>query len=142
MENTNAVSIPLVDVLSELLGKRVVMGGEKYVEFDTLKEVPNTIIITAENLKIVKDNEQNSILVRDSLMINGKDYNGNTISFTKDDTDGVIQVKSAFEMGLQETIIHFKCGTKLPMKVEDFNDFALWFMQERNKFFTGEYNAN
>ena len=142
MENTNAVSIPLVDVLSELLGKRVVMGGEKYIEFDTLKEVSSADIRTAENIKALNEKEQKDLLIRDALMLAGKEYQGNNVSFTKEDADGVIQVKSAFEIGLQETIIHFKCGTKLPMKVEDFNDFTLWFMQERNKFFTGEYNAN
>ena len=57
MENTNAVSIPLVDVLSELLGKRVVMSDNKYIEFDTLKEVPSADIRTAEALKVEKEKE-------------------------------------------------------------------------------------
>lgn len=57
MENTNAVSIPLVDILSELLGKRVVMSDNKYVEFDTLKEVPSADIRTAESLKVEKEKE-------------------------------------------------------------------------------------
>lgn len=57
MENTNAVSIPLVDVLSELLGKRVVMSDNKYIEFDTLKEVPSADIRTAETLKVEKERE-------------------------------------------------------------------------------------
>ena len=56
MENTNAVNIPLVDVLSELLGKRVVMSDNKYIEFDTLKEVPSADIRTAETLKVEKEN--------------------------------------------------------------------------------------
>ena len=57
MENTNAVNIPLVDVLSELLGKRVVMNDNKYVEFDTSKEVPSADIRTAEALKVEKERE-------------------------------------------------------------------------------------
>ena len=57
MENTNAVSIPLVDVLSELLGKRIVMNDNKYVEFDTSKEVPSADIRTAEALKVEKERE-------------------------------------------------------------------------------------
>ena len=57
MENTNAVNIPLVDVLSELLGKRVVMNDNKYVEFDTSKEVPSADIRTAETLKVEKERE-------------------------------------------------------------------------------------
>lgn len=39
MENTNTVSIPLVDVLSNMLGKRVVMSGNKFVELDGVKEI-------------------------------------------------------------------------------------------------------
>ena len=57
MENTNTVSIPLVDVLSKMLEKRVVMSGDKYVEFDTLKEVPSADIRTAEALKVEKERE-------------------------------------------------------------------------------------
>lgn len=57
MENTNAVSIPLVDVLSKMLEKRVVMSGNKYVEFDGLKEVPSADIRTAEALKVEKEKE-------------------------------------------------------------------------------------
>ena len=57
MENTNAVSIQLVDILSELLEKRVVMSDNKYIEFDTLKEVPSADIRTAEALKVEKEKE-------------------------------------------------------------------------------------
>lgn len=39
MENTNTVSIPLVDVLSTLLEKRIVMSGNDYVELETLTKV-------------------------------------------------------------------------------------------------------
>lgn len=39
MENTNTVSVPLVDVLSTMLNKRVVMSGNDYVEFETLTKV-------------------------------------------------------------------------------------------------------
>lgn len=39
MENTNTVSIPLVDVLSTMLGKRIVMSGNDYVDFDSLAKV-------------------------------------------------------------------------------------------------------
>ena len=55
MENTNAVSIPLVDILSEYLGKRVVMNNNnKYIDFETLKEIPSTDIRAAESLKVEK----------------------------------------------------------------------------------------
>ncbi len=39
MENTNTVSVPLVDVLSTMLDKRVVMSGNDYVELETLTKV-------------------------------------------------------------------------------------------------------
>lgn len=71
MENTNAVSIPLVDVLSELLGKRVVMSDNKYIDFDTLKEVPSADIRAAESLKVEKERELNipkSITARQARM--------------------------------------------------------------------------
>lgn len=92
--------------------------------------------------EIEAENKLKEEIIRDALMLKGKDYKDNIISFTKEDGDGVMQVKIAFEMGLQETVIHFKCGTKLPMKVQDFNEFALWFIQERNKFFIGEHSEN
>lgn len=74
---------------------------------------------------------------RDKAMLDGLDYNGTVVSFTKNDGDGLIQVKNAFEMGLTDTIIHFDNGSKLPMNVLNFPDFALWFVTERNKFFVG-----
>ena len=57
MENTNAVSIPLVDILSETLGKRIVMNYNKYVELETLKEVPSADIRTAEAIKEQREKE-------------------------------------------------------------------------------------
>ena len=86
---------------------------------------------TWELIPIVKTPDE----LRDEAMLQGADYNGYRISFTKDDGDGLMQVKTAFELGLTETVIHFDCGTKMPMKVEDFNAFALWFVNKRNEFF-------
>ena len=57
MENTNTVSIPLVDILSEILGKRIVMNDNKYVELETLKEVPSADIRTAEAIKEQREKE-------------------------------------------------------------------------------------
>lgn len=57
MENTNAVSIPLVDVLSELLGKRIVMSGEDYVFFENLEKVSQDKIDEAMNLKEQKEKD-------------------------------------------------------------------------------------
>jgi hypothetical protein len=56
MENTNTVSIPLVDVLSKMLEKRVVMSGDKYVELDGVKEIPQATVELAliEKAKLEK----------------------------------------------------------------------------------------
>jgi len=64
--------------------------------------------------------------------LNGTDYQ---VSFTKDDGDGLVQVKSAFDLGLTSTTSHFENGTKLPITVEEFPTFALWFVERRNSFF-------
>jgi len=73
---------------------------------------------------------------RSKAMLDGVDYNGTVVSLTKSDGDGLVQVKSGFELGLTDTVIHFENGAKLPMNVADFPEFALWFVNERNKFFT------
>ena len=86
---------------------------------------------TWELIPIVKTPDE----LRDEAMLQGAEYNGYQISFTKDDGDGLMQVKTAFDLGLTETVIHFDCGTKMPMRKEDFTEFALWFVVERNKFF-------
>ena len=57
MENTNTVSIPLVDILSELLGKRVVMSGEDYVFFENLEKVSQDKIDEAMILKEQKEKD-------------------------------------------------------------------------------------
>lgn len=59
MENTNTVSIPLVDVLSELIGNRVVMSGEDYVIFENLEKVSQSKIDEALVLKAEKERELN-----------------------------------------------------------------------------------
>lgn len=72
---------------------------------------------------------------RKQAMLDGADYNGYQVSLTKDDGDGLVQVKNGFDLGLASTIIHFKNGTKMPITAEEFPEFALWFVNERNKFF-------
>ena len=64
--------------------------------------------------------------------IDGTEYQ---ISFTKDDGDGLVQVKSAFELGVTITTIHFENGTKMPITSAEFSAFAAWFVQKRNEFF-------
>lgn len=64
--------------------------------------------------------------------IDGTDYQ---ISFTKDDGDGMIQVRAAFDLGVEATTIHFENGTKMPITLAEFGVFAAWFVQKRNEFF-------
>lgn len=84
--------------------------------------------------KIAEDKKSRSstMLAGAVYNIEGKDY---LISFTKDDGDGLTQVKSAFEIGLSATTIHFENGTKLPITSEEFLPFSLWFVNKRNEFF-------
>ena len=76
---------------------------------------------------------------RKASMLEGEIYTLNEIdyliSFTKDDGDGLVQVKSAFELGLTSTIIHFENGTKMPITAEEFPTFAVWFVERRDNFF-------
>lgn len=73
MENTNAVSIPLVDVLSELIGKIVVMSGDDCVIFDNLEKVSQNKVDEALLLKEQKEKEilnQNKINEADKYLKN------------------------------------------------------------------------
>lgn len=76
---------------------------------------------------------------RDEAMLAGATYNLNNkdyqISFTKEDGDGLVQVKSAFELGLTQTTIHFSNGTRLLISSSEFLEFTLWFVNKRNEFF-------
>ena len=67
--------------------------------------------------------------------LNGVDYQ---VPFMKDDADGVLQVKSAFDLGVTNTIIHFTNGTKMPITSSEFMEFAVWFANKRNSFFVGD----
>lgn len=79
---------------------------------------------------------QEASKLRDEAMLKGFVYNGMDISVTKDDGDGMVQVKVSFELGLTSTVIHFANGSKLPMTAEEFPAFALQFVTERGKFFS------
>ena len=80
-----------------------------------------------------------SSIKRDQAMLEGSTYTLNGIdykvSFTKDDGDGMVQVKNGFDLGLESTVIHFNSGTKMPINSSEFLAFAKWFVVERNKFF-------
>ncbi|PHM18040.1 MAG: hypothetical protein CJD30_03510 [Sulfuricurvum sp. PD_MW2] len=95
---------------------------------------------TAEELQ--KQAEQEAENTRNEEMLIGFVYGTNSdgtdrrISVTKDDGDGMVQVKASFELGLTSTVIHFANGSKLPMTAEEFPKFALQFVTERGKFFS------
>jgi len=61
--------------------------------------------------------------------------NSEPIPFSSKDAIGMLQVKAGFELGLADTVIEFSNGTKLPIKAEEFADFAAWFVTNRNKLF-------
>ena len=73
-----------------------------------------------------------AMLEGDVYTLDGKEYR---VSFTKDDGDGIMQVKSAFELGLTSTTIHFENGTRMPISAAEFGAFAAWFVAKRNEFF-------
>lgn len=128
-------------------GFNVVFNGKKweYIELPKIKpEQPNEYSVWDEvswswiedtDLKKQYDNRIASI-ARDEAMLKGFVYNGMDISVTKDDGDGMVQVKVSFELGLTSTVIHFANGSKLPMSAEAFPAFALQFVTERGKFFS------
>ena len=57
------------------------------------------------------------------------------ISFTSEDGNGLMQVRTAFDLGVEATTIHFENGTKMPIASTEFGAFAAWFVQKRNEFF-------
>ena len=79
-----------------------------------------------------KEQRAAAMLEGDIYPLAGVDYR---VSFTKDDGDGLMQVKSAFELGLASTIIYFANGAKMPIAAEEFEAFAVWFVNKRNEFF-------
>ena len=109
-------------------GKRLITNKYPF----KLKNIPKP---TAEELAEVAEAEAQAL--RSENMLAGFDYNGYQISVTKDDGDALMQVKSAFDLGLTDTVIHFVNGTNMPITAAEFDTFALAFVTERNKYFAG-----
>lgn len=58
------------------------------------------------------------------------------VSLTNDDANGLIQVRTAFEMGIAETNFCFENGTVVPLKsIDDLLHLGQFISIERNKFF-------
>ena len=72
------------------------------------------------------------MLSGDSYTLDGKEYK---ISFTSEDGNGMMQVRVAFDLGIEATTIHFANGTKMPITAAEFGAFAAWFVEKRNEFF-------
>ena len=77
------------------------------------------------------------------LKVEGEIYTLNNVDyqvpFMKDDADGLVQVTLGFMKGaFTSTVIHFSNGTKMPITLDEFDAFALWFADKRNSFFVGE----
>ena len=60
MENTNAVSIPLVDMVSIIVGQAVAMSGDDFVVLATLEKIDKSIIDKAVLLKQEKESLVNA----------------------------------------------------------------------------------
>ena len=63
------------------------------------------------------------------------DYNGVSVSLTSMDAMGLLQVQSAFFLGVESTKFVFANGTVMTLEKESFVEFATWFSIERNKLF-------
>ena len=79
-----------------------------------------------------KEARSSAMLEGDVYILNGVDYR---VSFTSDDGNGMLQVKAAFDVGLESTIIHFANGTNIPITSSEYLAFAQWFANKRNGFF-------
>lgn len=62
-------------------------------------------------------------------------YNGYVVPVSSEDAMAMLQVKTAFELGVISTNIYFSNGTIMPMTSVDFPAFAQWFVTQRNSLF-------
>jgi len=63
------------------------------------------------------------------------DYKDTNVSLTSSDAVGLLQVQSAFALGVESTKFVFENGTVMTLEKESFVEFATWFSIERNKLF-------
>lgn len=114
---------------------------ESFIEYIVGQE-PNELLEALETERLEQEEQALKLeqsKARDEAMLSGATYTLNNtdyqISFTKEDGDGLVQVKSAFDLGLTQTTIHFSNGTKMLISSSEFLEFALWFVNKRNEFF-------
>jgi len=113
-------------------------NGKFYCNFsdeDFEKMLADGIITTVEILEIknnIKLKEKLAYEKRSGLMYEPKNV---LVSLTSKDALAMLQVKSAFELGITNTVIKFSNGTNLLVNEEDFKHLAKWFAINRNKYF-------
>ena len=108
----------------ELINQWIAEGNEPEAEF-TYDE-----ILLQEELKAHEDRKNLGI---DYTNLEDQVYK---VSLTNDDANGLIQVKTAFEMGITETNFYFENGTIVPLKsIDDLLHLGQFVSIERNKFF-------
>lgn len=105
------------------------MDEDKLVWLDKDQTEPTPTEIEEGRLLVEAD------IAKADLKKNGEDYQGYQIPFMNEDAIALMQVKSAFEMGVTSTNIEFSNGTIMPMTPADFQEFAVWFVNKRNEFF-------
>lgn len=115
--------------------KRYFKSHDEYFEIDCSTDYLIEKTMT-EISKTEYDNycssKKNVKTVGEIYSLNGTDYK---VPFMKDDADGLLQVKAAFDLGVRSTNIHFTNGTVMPITATEFMDFAIWFVNKRNSFF-------
>jgi hypothetical protein len=109
---------------------------DEQIEIEAIKEkIKDLTSITEEEMKTLTYIEPifDPKKVGEIYTLNSVDYQ---VPFAKVDGDALMQVNIAFQMGITGTNIHFSNGTKMPIKADEFQDFAMWFVNKRNSFFT------
>lgn len=115
----------------------IVADFDMYVEIETAEpekyttwEVPDISgEVAALRDEIIASRSKNDGIDYD---LNGTTYK---VSLTSEDAVGLMQVNSAFSLGLTETNLKLSNGISIPLTATDFPAFAAWFVTERNKFF-------
>ena len=125
------MSVPMADGNREYELIKLWLEGGNTPEPEFSEEELEAIAKEQANSE-AKEQRAAAMLEGDIYPLAGVDYR---VSFTKDDGDGLMQVKSAFELGLASTIIYFANGAKMPITAEEFEAFAVWFVNKRNEFF-------
>ena len=108
----------------ELIKQWIAEGNEPEAEF-TEEE-----ILLQEELKASSDRKYLGI---DYTNLEDEVYK---VSLTNNDANGLIQVRTAFEMGITETNFYFENGTVVSLKsIDDLLHLGQFVSIERNKFF-------